>query len=148
MEQDNEHAASPLHEKGTVSTPLQTAPSLAFTESLLGRSVRGLNLTPMEDLLASPKPWKQDTHNNPPIPHDFSSMMAAFSQMLARGLSQTAAQITALIHADLQHIGAGIEVMEKKTDQTVAKDNQNSARIQDLSDQLETAISKIDDLEN
>lgn len=35
-------------------------------------------------------------------PSDFLSMMAAFSKMLSRGLSQTVAQVTASIHADLQ----------------------------------------------
>lgn len=41
-----------------------------------------------------------------------------------------------------------MEVIEKKADQSVAKINQNLDRILDIQDQLETALSKIDDLEN
>lgn len=68
--------------------------------------------------------------------------------MLSKGLSHTATQITASIHADLQQIGARIEVIEQKSDQAILRINQNTSRIQDLQDQLESATSKIDDLEN
>lgn len=76
------------------------------------------------------------------------AMMAAFSNMLPRGLAQTAAQITSAIHTDLQHIGARIEHIEKKTYQSAARNYQNTARIQDIQDQLEMALLKMDDLEN
>lgn len=61
--------------------------------------------------------------------------------MLSRGLVQTAAQI----EVDLRNLGARIEAIQQKADHTVARANQNTARIQD---QLGTALSKIDDLEN
>ncbi|XP_073479900.1 olfactory receptor 1496-like [Aquarana catesbeiana] len=67
---------------------------------------------------------------------------------LDRGLSQTATQINSAIQTDMQNLGARIEAIELKTDHTVARVNQNTARIQDLQDQLDTALSKIDDLEN
>lgn len=68
--------------------------------------------------------------------------------MLTRGLLHTAAQITASIHADRQKIGSRIEVIEQKSDQAALRINQNTARIQELQDQLEVATSNIDDLEN
>lgn len=102
----------------------------------------------MSDLLASPDPCELGEPSYSLTPIDFPAMMAAFSKMLSRGLAQTAAQITASIYADLQQIGIRIEVIGKKADQSVARINQNSAKIQDLQDQLETAMSKIDDLEN
>lgn len=78
--------------------------------------------------------------------------MAVFSEILSRGLPQTAVQkavqIPFSIHADLQQIGARIKAIEKKADQSVARINQNSARLQDLQDQPETVSFKIDDLEN
>lgn len=73
-------------------------------------------LTPMHDLLISMDPWEHEAHNIPLTPTDFLSMMTAFSKMLARGLSQTAAQITVAIHADLRQIGTRTEVIEKKAD--------------------------------
>lgn len=96
----------------------------------------------------SPDPWDQETWDPSLTPTDFPSMMAAFSKMLTRGLSHNAAQITASIHADLQQIGSRIEVIEQKSDQAALRINQNTARIQELQDQLEVATSKIDDLEN
>lgn len=73
--------------------------------------------------------------------------MVIFSKMLARGLSQTATQITSTIQADLHNQGARIEAIEQKVELTVAKANQNTACMEDLQDQLETALTKIDVLE-
>lgn len=84
----------------------------------------------------------------PPTPTDFPSMMSAFSKMLPRGLALNAARITSSIHADLQQLGTRIEYIERKADQSAARINQNSARTQHVQNQLETALSKIYDLEN
>lgn len=95
----------------------------------------------MSDLLETSDNSDTENHTTPHSPADLPAMMAAFSNMLSRGLSQTAAQITSATHADLQNIGVWIEHIEKKTDQS-------AARIQDIQDQLEMALFKIDDLEN
>lgn len=68
--------------------------------------------------------------------------------MLSRGLAINAAQISSSIHSDLQQLGMRIELIEKKADQSVARINQNADRLQDVHYQLETALSKIDDLQN
>lgn len=127
-----------------VSTPHLAILSLASTESLIGRSMGDFHLTPMSDLLATPDTSDIGNHTTPHSPAD----LPAFSNMLSRGLTQTAAQMTSAIHADLQHIGAQIEHIENKTDQSTARINQNTVRIQHIQDQLEMALFKIDDLEN
>lgn len=68
--------------------------------------------------------------------------------MLDRGLSSIAAKITGETKADLQNLGSRMEVIESKLDATLTRANQNTDRIKDIQDQLETALSKIDDLEN
>lgn len=68
--------------------------------------------------------------------------------MLSRGLAQTATQITSTIQADIHNLGSRIEAIEQKVEHTLATANQNTAHIEDLQDQLEAALSKIDDLEN
>lgn len=106
--------ASALHPENVIVRNLhQAAPSPASTKSLIGRTLEGLVLTPMSDILASPDTCENRAHNYPLISTNYNSMMSAFSKMLSRGLSQTTAQITSFIHADL-HLGAGIKVMEKK----------------------------------
>lgn len=146
-DQDQGALPSSQASDATVST-LPGFPSPASTDSLLRRTFGGAALTPQQDLPHSPDPWDIQARDLPPFPTDFPSMMAAFSQMLSKGLSHTAAQITASIHADMQQIGARIEVIKQKSDQTILRINQNTSRIQDLQDQLESATSKIDDLEN
>lgn len=96
-------------------------PSPTSTELLIGRVIDGLPMTPMSDPLTglnAGEGW-------PTTPTDFPSMMAAYSQMLSRGLALNAAQKTSSIHTDLQQLGMKIEVMEKKADQSVARINQN-----------------------
>lgn len=79
---------------------------------------------------------------------DITTLMDSFSKMLSRGLDKMASQTTSAIQADLQNLGSMIEATEKKVEKTISRANQNTARIQDLEDQLDTAIAKIDDLEN
>lgn len=100
----------------------------------------------MEDVAASPEVFRASNCSQPPTPGDLSSMMTTFSTILSKGLAITAAQITSMIQA--HNLGARIEIIEMKADQTIARTNQNTARIQELRDQLDTALSKIDDLEN
>lgn len=143
-DQDQGALPSSQSSDATVSTP-PGIPSPASTESLIRRTLGGAALTPQQELIHSPDPWDAQARDSPP---DFPSMMAAFSQMLSNGLSHTAAQITATIPADLQQIGARILVLEQKSDQAILRINQNTSRIQDLQEKLESASSKIDDLEN
>lgn len=124
---------------GTDHPPLHLATSPASTESLLGRKYTGLPSTPMLDphtglLLA--------VSEANPTPTDLPSMMEAFAQMLFKSLALNAAQITSSIHADLQQI-VRMDTTEKKADQSVAWTNQNSARLQDVQDLLETSFAKI-----
>lgn len=48
----------------------------------------------------------------------------------------------------MQNLSSRIEATEHKVEQTISRAKQKTDRIQDLQDQLDTAISKIDDLEN
>lgn len=75
-------------------------------------------------------------------------MFSRFSDLLSIGLSQTAAKITGHIKAELQTLGSHIEIIESHLDTTITRTNQNTDRIQDLQDKLETAISKIDNIKN
>lgn len=122
--------------------------SSASTESLISRTLDELLLTPMEDVTTSPGEFRDPNRGLPTTPRDVSSIMTTFSKMLTRGLAQTAAQITSTIQPDLHQLGARIEAIEMKADHKIARTNQNTARIQELHAQLDTARSKIDDLEN
>lgn len=75
-------------------------------------------------------------------------MFTKFSDLLDWGLASTATKITSDIKADLQNLVSCMEVIELKLDSTIARTNQNTNLIQDLQNQLETVLSKIDDLEN
>lgn len=74
-------------------------------------------------------------------------MFARFEEILDRGLAQTAARITTDIKIDLQMLGSCIETIENRVASTITRVNQNTDRIQNLHDQLDTAMAKIDDLE-
>lgn len=77
-----------------------------------------------------------------------ADMFLKFSELLDRGLQNTATKITKDIKADLHSIGSRIEIIENHLETTIARTNQNTSCIQTLQDQLETAHAKIDDLEN
>lgn len=49
---------------------------------------------------------------------------------------------------DLQALGSRIETIETKMDATIAQGNQSTDCIQDLHNQLDVAMGKINDLEN
>lgn len=82
-----------------------------------------------------------------PLPNNIADLFSRFSHMLSIGLFQTAAKITGDIKAELQTIRSCIETIESHLDITITITNQNTDGIQDLQDQLEMAMSKIDDLE-
>lgn len=73
-------------------------------------------------------------------------MFSKFADLLDRGLSNTASKIATDIKADLQNFGSRMEAIEQKLYRTVARTNQNFDRIQDLQNQLESALLKLDDL--
>lgn len=131
---------APPSTSGTVNLSHMVAPSPTSTESLLGTSMDGLPMTPMHDPLTGLVNCEGGTCSTALISTDFPTMMTAFSQMLSKSLALNAAQITSSIHADLQQLGMRIEVIEKKADQSVARINKNSARIQDMQDQLESGL--------
>lgn len=70
------------------------------------------------------------------------------SELLDRGLAQKANKITSDIRADFQNLGSRMKAIEQKLDITVSRANQNTDHIQVIKDQLEVALSRIDDLEN
>lgn len=75
-------------------------------------------------------------------------MFLKFSSLLEKGLATTAHQITNTIKADLSNIGSRIEAIEEKVECTVSKTNQNAAHLQSVQEQLDVALSRIDELEN
>lgn len=81
-------------------------------------------------------------------PLNIEDLFLKFSALLDRGLASTAAKITGEIKADLQNIGSRMEAKETKLEQTAATSHQNSDLIHTLQDQLDTAMSRITDLEN
>lgn len=64
------------------------------------------------------------------------------------GLAQTANKITTDIRADFQNLGSRTEAIKHKLDITGSRANQNTEHLQDVQEQLEAALSRIDDLEN
>ena len=77
-----------------------------------------------------------------------TDLYQALAELLDRGLSQTATKITGELKADFQNLGTRIEAIENKLDQTVAATHQNSEHIQTVQEQLDVALSRIDELEN
>lgn len=147
VEEDMEAGTeSSPHTAPAVSTHGAPVPSPVSTESLIERTLDKLLLTPLGDMGRSPSLSAGQALTSAVTPIDLSSFLATFSKMLARGLAQIATQITSTIQADLQNLGTGIETIEQKAEHMIARANQNTARIQDLQDQLDSALGKIDDL--
>lgn len=123
--------------------------SPATTVSLLDQT-----LDDMQGLLSSgahtnrPNVLCQGTDQLTSHPQDITFMFTEFAEMLDSGLMQTAARITSDIKADLQLLGTCIDSIENKVDATIDRVNQNTDRFQELHDQLEGAMAKIDDLKN
>lgn len=89
-------------------------------------------------------------HGAPAQEHPFNAadLYLKLSALLDKGLASTAAKITGDIKVDLQNIGSMMEAIESKLDRSAAVSHQNSDLIQILQDQLDTAFSRTDDLEN
>lgn len=81
-------------------------------------------------------------------PVNVADIIAKFADLLDRGVHNTDNKITSDIKADLQSIEACMEIIETNLDSTISRTNQNTACIQILQEQLETANAKIDNLEN
>lgn len=142
--------------QGTPIMP-QTAPhglhkpqasSLASTESLIGRHMEEYALSPsgpsQPHLPAYPSPGFS-IRDITTLQED---LFAKFSTLIERGLANTATQITNSIKSVLTSLGSRIEAMEDKIESTVSRTNQNTAHLQTLQEQLDTALSRIYDLEN
>lgn len=76
------------------------------------------------------------------------SLFHRFSELLDRGLAQTAAKITGDLKADFINLGARIDAIEHKMEDTIAVTNQHSQHISTVQDQLDLAMARIDELEN
>lgn len=90
----------------------------------------------------------QPGDSGPIQPVDVADMFNKFAALLDRGLINTANKITNDIKADLQNIGTRMEIIKSHLEATSSRTYQNTACIQILQEQLETAHAKIDDLEN
>ncbi|XP_040181316.1 uncharacterized protein LOC120915124 [Rana temporaria] len=82
------------------------------------------------------------------VTFNVSELYARISEMLERGLAQTAERITGEIRADFQNLGSRIETIEHNLDVNVARTTQNADHLQYMQDQLELAQARIDELEN
>lgn len=122
--------------------------SPATTVSLINQTLDDMLRSPSAAASPVPGPYFQDGGQLSPQPQDISLLFNKFAEMLDRGLSLTAARITSDIKSDLQLLGTRIESIETKMDSTIDRVNQNTDRFQELHDQLEGAMAKIDDLEN
>lgn len=124
------------------------APSPASTESLLGLTMEEYAMSPagpsLPHLHATPSPGLLD--QDPTTLK--ADLICKISDLLERGLANTAAQIISNIKSDFANLGTRMEAIENKLDITVSRANQNTAHIQVLQDQLGTALSRTDDLEN
>lgn len=107
IEESNADQDAPMQSQAnaTVSIPKMDILSPTSTESLLGRTIGDFNLTPIDDFMTSLENCDLGAHPTSHAPADFHSMMTAFSNMLTRDLTHTAAQISSSIHADLKHLG-------------------------------------------
>lgn len=131
---------------GALQTPAPHSP--ASTESLLAQALGSCGLPAM-----GPSPAPSRLSLTPSTPGNDASVpvqdiFLRFSELLEKGLAQTAAKITGDIKVDFQSLGERMGAIESKLDITVSRANQNTAQIQLLQEQLETAIARIDDLEN
>lgn len=128
-------------------TAFRDPTSPASPESLINQTLDDLVMSPM----VAPSPRSGDLPLGPtqlPLQQpDVAFIFSKFVEMLDRGLSQTAARITSDIKHDLQSLGARIETIETKADATVTRANQNTDCIQDLHNQLDVAVAKINNLE-
>lgn len=118
IDSDTDSIADPLPSSqdacGILSTPVSNHLSpAASTESLLGRTMEELLGTPA---IISPVGFAtplQAFTLTPGHRPDIFHILTEFSEMLANGLAQTAAQITNTIKADLQNLGSHIEAIEQ-----------------------------------
>lgn len=91
-----------------------------------------------------------DLPSQPPQP-EYSGdpiVLARFSTLLEQGLEKASGQITSDLKQEFKELGSRINTIETKLDDTVIRTNQNSDQIYLLYQQLEGALSEIEDLEN
>lgn len=77
-----------------------------------------------------------------------TELFARISELLDKGLAQNADRITGEIRADFQNLGNRIEQIEHKLDVTITRANQNTDHLHFMQERLDTAQTRIDDLEN
>ncbi|XP_077341249.1 uncharacterized protein LOC143986718 [Lithobates pipiens] len=154
-------ASSPTSTMTTASTSTSSVSSLPFLSSTtstlpFSSSVTTTTLYPASSATASiTNPTADSTASRPYTSSPDQTTTATTKMALSSntpdelwGLASTAAKITGEIKSDLQNIGQRIEAIESKLDVTAAVANQNSDLIHSMQDQLDTALSRIDDLEN
>ena len=130
------------------NSPQSSPLPLEVINQIYGHEVT--DLTPSSLGAISKLPQNHLSHEAHPLGPNvlMDDLFLKFSMLLERGLSQTAAKITNDLKGDFQALGSRIEAIESKMEETVAATSQNSGQIQTLQDQLEVALSRIDDLEN
>lgn len=125
----------------------QMTPSPASTDSLISRHFEDSAFSPIGPTLiqqGGPFPACQTPEAGP----QSDDLLSKLSALLDRGLANTATKITGEIKANFQNLGSRTEAIEHKLDLTVATANQNSDHIQTLQDRLNSALFRIDELEN
>lgn len=124
------------------------SPSPASTESLIERSMDTHKLSPMGE-----NPDRMDNVTTPEGPEmdillNAGDLYLKLSELLDRGLTHAAKKITNDMHSDFHNLGSRMEAIEHKLDITVSRANQNTDHIQVMQEQLDTALTSINDLEN
>lgn len=152
MEEDSStiaaQASQQIPTEHAVSIRQESAPSPASMESLIGHTMEDFLFSPMRPDEAYPTSPSHHTQGASDSLINTADLFNKLSELLDKGLSTVAAKIIGDIKENFQRLRDRMETMEHKLEDTVAKTNQNSAHIQVLQDQLDEALSKIDDLEN
>lgn len=82
------------------------------------------------------------------VPFNVPDLFFKLSELLDKGLTLNAERITGEIRADFQNLGTRIDHIEHKLDVTISRANQHSDQLHFMQEQLDTAQTRIDDLEN
>lgn len=127
------------------SAPTATTPSPASTMSLLERSMGPYGLSSLEE---TPTNTDSIPAQALDVTFNVADLFSKISELLDRGLTQTADRITCELRSDFQNLGTRIERIEHKLDVTISRANQNTDHLHFMQEQLDTAQAWINDLEN
>lgn len=131
---------------GLVPSLNMSSPETAVT--LIERSVGLMEMHSLDANPIYPDSITVQTVQTPEVTFNVTELFARISELLDKGLTQNADRITGEIRADFQSLGKRIEHIEHKLDVTISKTTQNTDHLQFMQEQLDTAQTRIDDLEN